>query len=64
MQQVPPTTASSLIQELVHRDGLRIAFAGRDDVPPESILQLLVNYIADPQFGNLASSVASIVLGA
>ncbi|KAJ7507862.1 WD40 repeat-like protein [Mycena galericulata] len=32
-KQVPPTTTFSLIQELIHRDGLRIALAGRDDYP-------------------------------
>ena len=46
----------------MHRDGLRIALAGRDDVLLEPILQLLVKYIADPRFGDLAISVASIVL--
>lgn len=63
LQKVPPTMAFSLIQELVHRDGLRIALAGRDDVLLEPILQLLVRYIADPRFGDLAASVASVILG-
>ncbi|EJD01454.1 WD40 repeat-like protein [Fomitiporia mediterranea MF3/22] len=62
MKQVPPTTAFSLIQELVHRDGLRIALAGRDDVLLEPVLKLLVKYIADPRFGDLAGSVASVLL--
>lgn len=47
----------------MHRDGLRIALAGRDDVLLEPILQLLVKYITDPLFGDLASSVATIILG-
>lgn len=63
-QQVPPTISFSLIQELVHRDGLRTALAGRDDVLLEPTLQLLVKYVADPRFGDLASSVAALVLGA
>ncbi|KAI5124830.1 hypothetical protein M0805_005460 [Coniferiporia weirii] len=62
LKQVPPTTAFSLIQELVHRDGLRSALAGRDDVLLEPVLKLLVKYIADPRFGDLASSVAGIVI--
>ncbi|KAH8118572.1 WD40 repeat-like protein [Phellopilus nigrolimitatus] len=61
-KQVPPTTAFSLIQELVHRDGLRTALAGRDDVLLEPVLQLLVKYITDPRFGDLASSVSGIVI--
>lgn len=60
---MPPTTAFSLIQELVHRDGLRIALAGRDDVLLEPILQLLVKNVADPRFGDLAMSVATVVIG-
>ncbi|KAL5530718.1 UTP15 [Sanghuangporus sanghuang] len=62
VKQVPPTTAFSLIQELLHRDGLRIALGGRDDVLLEPVLQLLVKYIADPRFGDLAASVASVLL--
>ena len=60
---MPPTTAFSLIQELVHRDGLRIALAGRDDVLLEPILRLLVKYVTDPRFGDLAMSVSTIVIG-
>lgn len=60
---MPPTTAFSLIQELGHRDGLRIALAGRDDVLLEPILRLLVKFITDPRFGDLAMGVASIVIG-
>lgn len=47
----------------MHRDGLRTALAGRDDVLLEPILQLLVKFIADARFGDLAGSVAGIVLG-
>ncbi|GJJ07566.1 hypothetical protein Clacol_001769 [Clathrus columnatus] len=50
-KQVPPTTKFSLIQELIHRDGLRPALAGRDDVLLEPILRLLLKYITDPRFG-------------
>jgi len=61
-KQVAPTTAFSLIQELVHRDGLRIALAGRDDVLLEPVLQLLVKNVTDPRFGELAMSVATVVI--
>ena len=62
-KQVPPATAFSLIQELVHRDGLRTALAGRDDVLLEPVLRLLVKYVADPRFGGMACEVAGLVIG-
>lgn len=62
-KNVPPTTTFSLIQELIHRDGLRIALAGRDDVLLEPILRLLLKYIADPRFGELAADITGIVIG-
>lgn len=63
VQQVPPTTTFSLIQELIHRDGLRIALAGRDDVLLEPVLRLLVKYITDPRFGEMVCDIAGIVIG-
>lgn len=60
---MPPTVTFSLIQELIHRDGLRIALAGRDDVLLEPILRLLLKYVSDPRFGELAADVTGIVLG-
>ncbi|KAH9977795.1 WD40-repeat-containing domain protein [Lactifluus volemus] len=45
-QQVPPATTFALIQELVYRDGLRIALAGRDDVLLEPILRSLTDMYA------------------
>ncbi|KAJ7700141.1 WD40-repeat-containing domain protein [Mycena rosella] len=61
-KQVPPTTTFSLIQELIHRDGLRIALAGRDDVLLEPVLRLLVKYITDPRFGEMVCDVAGMVI--
>lgn len=63
LQQVPPTTTFSLIQELIHRDGLRIALGGRDDVLLEPILRLLVKHVTDPRFGELVCDVAGLVIG-
>lgn len=60
---MPPATTFSLIRELVHRDGLRIALAGRDDVLLEPILRWLLKYIADPRFGELVANVTCLVLG-
>ena len=45
------------------RDALKIALSGRDDVLLEPILQLLLKYINDPRFGELACYVASMVVG-
>jgi len=63
LQQVPPTTKFTVIQELVHRDGLRSALAGRDDVLLEPVLALLVKYVHDPRFGELVCDVGSLVIG-
>ncbi|KAH9938157.1 WD40 repeat-like protein [Fomitopsis serialis] len=60
--QVPPTTAFSLIQELIHRDGLRTALAGRDDVLLEPVLRLLMKYVSDPRFGEMVCDVAGLVI--
>ena len=62
-QNVPPTTAFSLIQELIHRDGLRTALAGRDDVLLEPVLRLLLKHITDPRFGEMVCDVANVVIG-
>ncbi|KAF8305022.1 WD40 repeat-like protein [Clavulina sp. PMI_390] len=61
-KSVPPTTAFSLITELVHQDALRSALSGRDDVLLEPILHLLVQYVSDPRFGELVCDVAIVLL--
>ncbi|KAI0774266.1 WD40 repeat-like protein [Fomes fomentarius] len=61
-KNVPPTTTFSLIQELIHRDGLRTALAGRDDVLLEPILRLLLKHITDPRFGEMVCDVANVVI--
>lgn len=53
----------AVVQELIYRDGLRIALSGRDDVLLEPILRLLIKYVADHRFGELVANVTSIVLG-
>jgi U3 small nucleolar RNA-associated protein 15 len=52
-----------LIQELIHRDGLRSALAGRDDVLLEPVLRTLVKYVTDPRFGEISCDIASAVIG-
>jgi U3 small nucleolar RNA-associated protein 15 len=61
-KQVPPTTTFSLIQELIHRDGLRSALAGRDDVLLEPILRLLLKHVTDPRFSGLVCDVTMIIM--
>lgn len=62
-QSIPPTTSFSLIAELIHRDGLRSALGGRDDVLLEPVLNLLVRHVSDPRFGEMACDVATVVIG-
>ncbi|XP_062509297.1 U3 small nucleolar RNA-associated protein 15 homolog [Corticium candelabrum] len=52
----------SLVQELVHRDGLKIALSGRDEMALEPVLRFLTKYIADPRYTALLSDVCNIVL--
>ncbi|KIM20011.1 hypothetical protein M408DRAFT_79767 [Serendipita vermifera MAFF 305830] len=61
-KEVPPTVTFSLIQELVQRDGVRIALAGRDDVLLEPVLNLLIRHLSDPRFGEMVCDIASIVI--
>ena len=63
LKKVPPATTFALIQELLYRDGLRSALAGRDDVLLEPILRFLLKYITDPRFGNTVCDVTSLIIG-
>ena len=62
-QNTPPVTTFSLIRELVHRDGLRTALGGRDDVMLEPILRFLMKYVTDPRFGQLVVDTTSALMG-
>ncbi|KIR68986.1 U3 small nucleolar RNA-associated protein 15 [Cryptococcus bacillisporus CA1873] len=61
-KNVKPTTSFALIQELVHRDALRIALSGRDDVTLEPILNFLTKNVTDPRFGEMAAQVVGIII--
>jgi U3 small nucleolar RNA-associated protein 15 len=61
---VNPNTTFSLVQELIHRDGLRTALSGRDDVLLEPVLHLLLKYVTDPRFAETVCDIASLVIGA
>ena len=60
---MPPTTTFALVQELIHRDGLRTALAGRDDVLLEPVLRLLLKHVTDARFGVMVCDIAAVVLG-
>ncbi|TFY82709.1 hypothetical protein EWM64_g1308 [Hericium alpestre] len=61
-KNVPPATSFALMQELIHRDGLRTALAGRDDVLLEPVLRLLLKHVTDPRFGEMVCDVTSVVV--
>ncbi|KZW04239.1 WD40 repeat-like protein [Exidia glandulosa HHB12029] len=61
-KDVEPTIAFSLMQELIHRDGLLSAISGRDDVLLEPLLHLLVRYVSDPRFFDIACEVTSMII--
>ena len=58
-----PNLAFSLILELIHRDGIHQALAGRDDVGLEPILRFLLKHITDPRYGVTVCDVANVVIG-
>ena len=46
----------SVLEELASRDGLDIAFAGRDEANLEPVLHFLCKYVADPRFAGVLAS--------
>lgn len=52
-----------MIQELIHRDGLRNALSGRDDVLLEPVLRLLVKHVADSRFGEIVCDISMLLIG-
>ncbi|KAL7422709.1 U3 small nucleolar RNA-associated protein 15 [Cryptotrichosporon argae] len=59
---VRPATTFALIHELVQRDALRVALAGRDDVTLEPLVAFLVRHAIDPRFGEAAADVVGVLL--
>lgn len=58
----PAVTTVSLIQELIHRDGLRQALSGRDDISLEPLAQFLVRNINNPRYTALLVDVTTVVI--
>ncbi|KAI8929897.1 WD40-repeat-containing domain protein [Entophlyctis helioformis] len=57
-----PNVIISMLEELIHRDGLRIALSGRDEVTLQPILWFLVKYICNPRYTSLLVDVSSTIL--
>ncbi|KAF9102314.1 snoRNA-binding rRNA-processing protein [Mortierella sp. GBA35] len=58
----PAVTTVSLIQELIHRDGLRQALSGRDDISLEPLAQFLVRNINNPRYTALLVDVTVVMI--
>ncbi|KAG0139860.1 hypothetical protein CROQUDRAFT_100942 [Cronartium quercuum f. sp. fusiforme G11] len=57
-----PNITFSLCRELIHRDGLHQALAGRDEVSLAPILRFLAKYITDPRWFKIGSDVLKCVI--
>eukprot|EP00124_Ichthyophonus_hoferi_P003221 Ihof_evm3s267 gene=Ihof_evmTU3s267 len=53
---------ASIIEELQHRGGLKIALSGRDEHTLEPVLMFLEKNIVNPRFSNLLMDVSHIIL--
>lgn len=61
-QDLEPQVIVALLLELIHRNGLRIALSGRDDVGLEPILKFLLKHISDPRYGLTICDVMATLL--
>jgi len=62
LQRKLPHYAHSVFYELMRRDGLRIALAGRDERSVANILNYLKKYLVDPRFSHVLLYVFDIVI--
>jgi len=58
-----PHVTVALTQELIRREGLRRALAGRDGKSLVNIIKFLNKYIGSIRFGRVLSHVANVLLG-
>ncbi|KAJ3125727.1 snoRNA-binding rRNA-processing protein [Nowakowskiella sp. JEL0407] len=61
-KKASPVIVVSLIQELIHRDGLRLSLGGRDDISLEPLARFLVENLTNPRYTKLLVDVSHIVL--
>jgi len=52
-----------MLEELINREGLRIALAGRDDVSLEPIAKFIMKNIINPNYTELLVDVTNVILG-
>ncbi|KAI8992653.1 WD40-repeat-containing domain protein [Pilobolus umbonatus] len=57
-----PSIVVALLQELIHRDGLKQAITGRDDVSLEPLMRFLIRNIHQPRYTNLLVDVSEEVI--
>ncbi|KAJ2785453.1 U3 small nucleolar RNA-associated protein [Coemansia javaensis] len=55
-------TVVSLLQELLHRDALASALAGRDELSLDTVVRFLVKFIDNPRYTDVLVKVADTVL--
>jgi U3 small nucleolar RNA-associated protein 15 len=53
----------SMLEELINREGLRIALSGRDDVSLEPITKFIMKNIINPNYTELLVDVTNVILG-
>jgi len=51
-----------MLEELINREGLRIALAGRDDVSLEPIVKFIMKNIINPNYTELLVDVTNVIL--
>ncbi|KNC78347.1 hypothetical protein SARC_09220 [Sphaeroforma arctica JP610] len=57
-----PVIIVSLIEELAHRDGLKIAISGRDEAALTPLLVFLLKHVNNPRYSSLLIEVTNMVL--
>lgn len=56
-----PVIGVSLLEELVHREALRIALCGRDEAGLEPVLTFITKHITNPRYSSLLIDVADML---
>ncbi|CAO3702626.1 unnamed protein product [Rhizopus stolonifer] len=57
-----PAIVTAVLQELIHRDGLKQAITGRDDVSLEPLMRFLIRNIHHPRHTNLLVDVSETLI--
>lgn len=58
-----PNVIITMLQELMHRDAISSALAGRDDVSLEPVVRFLLRHVHNPRYTNVIVDVAQVLLG-